>query len=124
MQGSIAGAIKVLEEVVKPLGAETIVPGHGPVAGPAVIDEVLAYLRFVRDTAREAKAAGLTPLEAARETDLGEFADLKDAERLAGNLHRAYAELDGAAPGAPIDVMAAIQDMIAFNGGKPLTCQA
>jgi cyclase len=124
MQGSIAGAIKVLEEVVKPLGAETIVPGHGPVTGPAVIDEVLAYARFVRDTARDAKAAGLTPLEAARDADLGQFADLKDAERLAGNLHRAYAELNGAAPGEPIDLMAAIQDMIAFNGGKPLTCQA
>jgi cyclase len=124
MQGSVAGAVKVLEEVVKPLGAETIVPGHGPVTGPQVIDEVLSYLRFVQDTAREAKAAGLTPLDAARQTDLGGFADLKDSERLAGNLHRAYAELDGAEPGAQIDVLAAIQDMIAFNGGRPLTCHA
>jgi cyclase len=124
MQGSVAGVIRVLEEVVKPLGAETIVPGHGPVTGPSVIDEVLAYARFVQDTAREAKAAGLTPLEAAREADLGGFADLKDSERLAGNMHRAYAELDGKALGEPIDLMAAIQDMIAFNGGKPLTCQA
>jgi cyclase len=124
MQGSIAGAIRVLEEVVKPLGAETIVPGHGPVTGPEVIDDVLAYARFVRDTAREAKAAGLTPLAAAREADLGRFADLRDAERLPGNLHRAYAELDGVAPGAQLDLMAAIQDMIAFNGGKPLTCKA
>ena len=124
MQGSIAGAIRVLTEVVKPLGAETIVPGHGPVAGPPLIDEVLSYLRFVQTTASEAKAAGLTPLEAARQTDLGEFADLKDSERLAGNLHRAYAELDGAEPGAQIDTMAAIQDMIAFNGGQPLSCHA
>lgn len=124
MQGSIAGAIKVLTEVVKPLGAETIVPGHGPVTGPQVIDEVLSYLHFVQRTAHDAKAAGLPPLAAARQTDLGEFADLKDKERLAGNLHRAYAELDGAEPGAQIDVLAAIQDMIAFNGGKPLTCQA
>lgn len=124
MQGSIAGAIKVLTEVVKPLGAETIVPGHGPVAGPKLIDEVLSYLRFVQATASAAKAAGLTPLEAARQTDLGEFADLKDSERLAGNLHRAYAELDGAEPGAQIDVMAAIGDMIAFNDGQPLSCHA
>jgi cyclase len=124
LQGSVAGLVKALEEVVKPLGAETIVPGHGPVSGPQVIDDVLSYARFVQRTAAEAKAAGLTPLEAARETDLGEFAGLKDAERLAGNLHRAYAELDGAEPGAQIDVLAAIQDMIAFNGGKPLTCYA
>jgi cyclase len=124
MQGSIAGAITVLEEVVAPLGAKTIVPGHGPVAGPEVIDQVLSYLRFVQNTAREAKSAGLSPLDAAREVDLGEFADLRDAERIAGNLHRAYAELDGAEPGAEIDVMAAIGDMIACNGGEPLSCQA
>jgi cyclase len=124
LQGSVAGLVTALEQVVKPLGAETIVPGHGPVAGPQVIDDVLSYARFVQRTAAEAKAAGLTPLEAARQTDLGEFAELKDAERLAGNLHRAYAELDGAEPGAEIDVLAAIQDMIAFNGGKPLTCHA
>jgi len=124
VQGSLAGAIKVLEEVVKPLGAETIVPGHGPVCGPEVIDEVLSYLYFVRQTALDGKAAGHTPLEAARAADLGQFADLRDSERLAGNLHRAYAELDGAEPGAPMDVMAAIGDMVTLNGGQPLTCQA
>jgi cyclase len=124
LQGSIAGAVEVLENVLKPLGAKTIVPGHGPVAGPQLIDEILAYLRFVQRTAREGKAAGLTPLATAREVDLGEFADLKDRERIAGNLHRAYAELDGAAPGAPIDMLAALQDMIDYNGGKPLSCYA
>ena len=30
VQGSVAGAIEVLEKVVRPLGATTIVPGHGP----------------------------------------------------------------------------------------------
>jgi cyclase len=124
LQGSIAGAAHVLETVVKPLGARTIVPGHGPVGGPELIDDVLAYLRFVQRTARDGKAAGLSPLEAAREVDLGEFADLKDSERIAGNLHRAYAELDGAEPGAPIDALAALQDMIALNGGQPLSCHA
>ncbi len=124
LQGSISGAIEVLEHVVAPLGATTIVPGHGPVAGPELVGQVLSYLRFVQNTAREAKSAGLSPLAAAREVDLGEFADLRDAERIAGNLHRAYAELDGAAPGARIDVMAAISDMIAYNGGRPLSCFA
>ncbi|WP_433472691.1 MBL fold metallo-hydrolase [Spirillospora sp. CA-142024] len=124
MQGSIAGAIKVLEEVVAPLDARTIVPGHGPVADPELIDRVIAYARFVQATAAEAKPAGLSPLEAARETDLGPFAGLTDPERLVGNLHRAYAELDGLEPGAQIDLVAALNDMIAFNGGRPLTCRA
>jgi len=122
--GSVSGAIKVLEQVVRPLGAQTIVPGHGPVCGPEVIDDVLGYLRFVQDVARRGKDAGCSPLQAARETDLGRYASLLDAERIVGNLHRAYAELGGAAPGAPIDTAAALMDMVAYNGGRPLTCHA
>ncbi|WP_242907068.1 MBL fold metallo-hydrolase [Actinomadura terrae] len=124
MQGSVEGVIKVLTEVVAPLDAETIVPGHGPVAGPELIDRVLGYARFVQATAERGRAAGLTPLETARETDLGEYAELTDAERIVGNLHRAYAELDGREPGARIDLGAALNDMIAYNGGRPLTCRA
>jgi len=124
LMGSISGAIAVLEERIKPLGARTIVPGHGPVCGPEVIDDVLGYLRYVQRIAAEAHAGGLGPLAAAREFGAGQYADLLDAERLVGNLHRAYAELDGAAPGAHIDIEAALADMITFNGGKPLTCLA
>ncbi|WP_433337365.1 MBL fold metallo-hydrolase [Spirillospora sp. CA-294931] len=124
VQGSIAGAISVLEETVRPLGAATIVPGHGPVCGPEVIDRVLGYLRFVQETAAHGRAAGLTPLELATETDLGPYAELSDGERIVGNLHRAYAELDGAEPGAQIDLLAAMTDMVTFNGGKPLSCHA
>ncbi|MQA98075.1 MAG: MBL fold metallo-hydrolase [Streptosporangiales bacterium] len=124
LMGSVAGAIRVLEGVVAPLGAETIVPGHGPVAGPALIDDVLGYLRFVIETARAGLGAGVSPLEAAREVDLGPYAELSDRERVVGNLHRAYAELGGAEPGAPIDVATALSEMVDYNGGRPLTCLA
>jgi cyclase len=124
LMGSVSGWIEVLETVLRPLGAGTIVPGHGPVCGPEVIDDVLAYLRFVQDLAREAKPAGLTPLDAARQVDLGGFKDLLDAERVVGNLHRAYLELDRGERGAPIDLFGAFGDMIAYNGGQPLTCHA
>jgi cyclase len=124
LMGSIAGSIDVLENVVRPLAARTIVAGHGPVCGPELIDDIVGYLRFVQDVARRGSEAGLTPLAAARQTDLAEYADLLDAERIVGNLHRAYAELNGAEPGAPIDVIAALTDMVAYNGGKPLTCHA
>ncbi len=90
----------------------------------AIADDVLAYLRFVQDTARQGRAAGLSPLEAARTADLGPFKDLYDSERIVGNLHRAYCELDGAERGAPLDVARALADMVAYNGGRPLTCHA
>ncbi|MGY1812668.1 MBL fold metallo-hydrolase [Blastococcus sp. SYSU D00820] len=124
LSGSVAGAIEVLERFVVPLGARTIVPGHGPVCGPEVIDEVLAYLRFVLDVAQRAADAGLTPLDAARETDLGRFAEWTDGERIVGNLHRAMAELAGLPAGGAIDGFAALRDMVAYNGGRPLTCLA
>jgi cyclase len=124
LMGSVSGWIEVLETVLRPLGARTLVPGHGPVCGPEVIDDVLAYLRFVQRTAREAKAEGLSPLQAARAVDLSEFKDLLDAERIVGNLHRAYLELDGAERGAPLDLVQALGDMVAYNGGRPLTCHA
>jgi cyclase len=124
LQGSVAGAVAALRDVIKPLSPETIIPGHGPVCGSDIIDATLEYLDFVQATARYGRSAGLTPLEAARETQLGAYAELTDAERIVGNLHRAYAELDGAAPGAPIDAAAAFEDMVAFNGGRPLACHA
>lgn len=106
-------------------GATTIVPGHGPVfESSEPIDDTLEYLRFIERTAAGGSAAGLSPLEAARRADLGRFAHWPDAERIAGNLHRAYAELAGAQRGAPIDIVAALTDMVAYNGGVPLTCLA
>jgi len=123
LAGSVTGARRAVADLKK-LDAQTIVPGHGPVCGPEVIDRVLAYLDFVLDLARRGTAAGESPLEVARASDLGEFAALTDPERLVGNLHRAYAELAGAAPGAAIDVGAALSDMITYNGGQPLTCYA
>ena len=124
LMGSISGWIEVLETVLRPLGARTLVPGHGPVCGPEVIDDMLAYLRFVQDVAQQAKAAGLSPLEAARAADLGKFKDLLDAERIVGNLHRAYLELDGEERGGPLDIVRALVDMVAYNGGQLLTCHA
>ncbi|HEX6524617.1 MAG TPA: MBL fold metallo-hydrolase [Streptosporangiaceae bacterium] len=122
--GSIEGSIEVLEQVVRPLRAATIVPGHGPVCGPEVIEDVLGYVRFVADLARSGIAAGLSPLAAAREADLGVYAGWTDPERIVGNLHRAYLELNGGGRGAPIDYIAVLREMVAYNGGRPLTCHA
>ncbi|MFQ5382587.1 MAG: MBL fold metallo-hydrolase, partial [Dehalococcoidia bacterium] len=68
--------------------------------------------------------ADASPLEVARETDLGKFGELLDAERLAGNLHRAFSELRGEERGAAINTQAAIGDMVVYNGGKMPRCLA
>jgi cyclase len=126
LSGSVLGALDVLEQFLKPLGARIIVPGHGPVAGPEVIDDVLGYLYFVRDIAEQGRAAGLSPLEAAQGVSLGRYAEWSDPERIVGNLHRAYADLSGCAEdrGVPVNAPGALADMVVYNGGRPLTCRA
>jgi cyclase len=125
LTGSVAGCVEALEKMVLPLGARVTVPGHGPVfEGTGPVEATLDYLRFVLDLAARGRAAGVPPLQAARDTDLGRFASWPDAERIVGNLYRAYAELDGTEPGGPVDTVAALSDMVAYNGGKPLTCMA
>jgi cyclase len=106
------------------LGAETIIPGHGSVCGPEVMDDVEAYLTLIQDTAREAFEAGLTPLDASRQTDLGRFSEWHDAERIAGNLHRAYSELRWEPPGTKLDLAPMVADMVSLNGGRPVRCLA
>ena len=123
LQGSVAGAIEVLDEVLKPIGATTIVPGHGAVGGPELIDPVLGYLRFVQASARAGRDAGLSPLDTARELDLGEYAELLDAERIVGNLHRAYSELAGNPVDTRLTVPSVWPDMVTFHGG-PIACHA
>ena len=123
VMGSVSGSLDALK-TLRDLKAETIVPGHGPVTTPAVLDDVEAYLRFVQDTARSGFDANASPLDLARDTDLGPFADLHDSERFVANLHRAYSELRGEAPGTPIPLGQVMPDMISYNGGKVPECLA
>jgi cyclase len=122
LAGSVQGWIEALDRL-RALGAETIVPGHGAICGPDVIDDVAAYMQLVLDAARRGMAAGVEPLEVARELDLGRFSAWLDGERLAANLHRAYSELRGEPRGAPLPGKA-VADMIAFNGGQLPRCLA
>lgn len=123
LMGSVAGWLDALDRV-RALGAETIIPGHGPVAGPEVLDDVAAYLRFVQQSAKAAYDAGASPLDAARDLDLGPFAEWTDSERIVGNLHRAYSELRGEPRGAQIDTATAFAQMLDYNGNQPLRCLA
>ena len=121
--GSVSGSLEAVKRL-RELGAEIIVPGHGPVCGPEVMDDVEAYLTFVQETARTAFEAGMTPLDAARQADLGRFAGWHDSERLAGNLHRAYSELRWETMGTVLDFGPIVADMVALNGGRPVRCLA
>ncbi len=122
LEGAIAPYFTALERL-RALGTDTIVPGHGPVCGPEALDEVAGYLRFIQEVAHAGVAAGLTPLEAARATDLGLYAGLSDPERIVGNLHRAYSELRGEPAGTPLPLLPIVREMEAYSG-HPARCFA
>jgi cyclase len=117
--GSVTGAMRALDWLARFEPAH-LVPGHGPLLTAGQLDEVFGRLRryyqLVLDTANAGLDRGRTPLEAAQECDLGDFAGWADAERIVLNLHRAYAERQG----VELDLVAALADAVAFRGG-PMT---
>jgi cyclase len=116
LMGSLDGARRSLEWLAS-FAPAVVVPGHGPVADaqtfPAVLDAHDRYYRCVERVATEGRRDGLTPLDAARRCDLGEFAAWADPERIVLNLHRAYADADG----GDVDLIAAMIDAVTYNGG-------
>jgi cyclase len=123
LMGSLAGSLEALDRIME-LEPVVVVPGHGAPADLAAVARCGEYLRTVQTHAERTFAEGLSPLESARHFDGSDFADLLDPERLAGNLHRAYAELAGVRGGDDIDYLAAFADMVTLNGGRPLRCLA
>ncbi|MCY0935134.1 MBL fold metallo-hydrolase [Streptomyces sp. H34-S4] len=122
VMGSVRGSLRALERL-RALGATTIVPGHGPVGGPEILDANEGYLRWIQGLAEEGAGAGSTPLDLARATGLGPYAGLLDAERLLPNLHRAYAEEQGLPEGSPLDIPAVFEEMAVYHGSAPV-CHA
>ncbi|HLI45061.1 MAG TPA: MBL fold metallo-hydrolase [Acidimicrobiales bacterium] len=118
--GSIEGALRSLEWLWS-FRPEQLVPGHGPIVPARELDRVLGeherYYRLVLDRAEAGRRAGRSPLEVARETELGEFAAWADSERLVLNLHRAYADAES----GDVDLALAFADAIAWNAGAPLS---
>ncbi|MFG3157823.1 MBL fold metallo-hydrolase [Streptomyces sp. NPDC048219] len=120
--GSVSGCLAALD-ALRALEPRVIVPGHGPVSGPEVLDDTADYLRFLRSLAAEGTEDGTHPLALAASADLGRFGDWLDSERIVPNLHRACAEALGAEPGSPLDMNALFADMVAFHGRLP-ACHA
>ncbi|WP_328767135.1 MBL fold metallo-hydrolase [Streptomyces sp. NBC_00286] len=83
------------------LDVDTIVPGHGPVTTKEAVRTVHDYLSYVHEQATARFSAGMPAEAAARDINLGGFADLDESERLAVNVHTVYRELDASLP--PLD---------------------
>lgn len=87
------------------LGAENIVPGHGPMTDAAGVRRMQQYLRWVDREARQRFDAAMPVEEAIADIALGEYRNWLDAERLAVNVASLYREYAGDASGPDVVAM-------------------
>ncbi|HKG03592.1 MAG TPA: MBL fold metallo-hydrolase [Conexibacter sp.] len=86
-------------ETLLSLDAGVYVPGHGPPCGPAEIEELAAYWRWLRDGVAEQRAAGRSASEAAqllvRSDEHRRWAAWEGPERIVVSVATMYRNLDG-----------------------------
>jgi glyoxylase-like metal-dependent hydrolase (beta-lactamase superfamily II) len=109
--GPVEGWLAALERLADS-GAQTFVPGHGPVCGVAEVERLADYWRWLESAARRRLAAGASPAAVARELVLGDeiaargFADWLDPERAVISVRTIDAHRRGAArPPGPRDLV-------------------
>ena len=94
--GPASGWLAALETIAA-LDIDTVVPGHGPVAGPQCLEPARRYLDRLHAVATAGYNAGRTAISAAREIagrDPALFRNPPESERLIANVHAIYGELD------------------------------
>ncbi|MFI9273000.1 MBL fold metallo-hydrolase [Kitasatospora sp. NPDC052896] len=114
---SLTGAIAALDTLLG-LAAGIIVPGHGPVCGPAEAERMRGYFELLGAHAERSHARGLSPLEAARRFVPPAFAaGWRLPERMVVTIAAHYRELDGdrAAP----DMIALMADCARYAASAP-----
>jgi cyclase len=91
--GPIANWIAACELLLGLEGVTTVVPGHGPVTTLETVAGLQAYFEHLATEARARCDAGMSPLEAAADIDLGPYGDLREPERLVANVAALYREM-------------------------------
>lgn len=86
-------------------GASQVVPGHGPVVGPAEVVRFRDYLEYVGEQAAVRYRAGMPYWEAALDIPMAAYADWGHRERLVITLAAVYRELGLDEPFDPVAVM-------------------
>jgi cyclase len=111
--GPVANWVAACDRILG-LGAPTVVPGHGPVCGPAEVETQRDYFAWLVEEVRPRAEAGMDPVAAAREIDLGPRSALGEQERFVANVAAVYRDLG--AP-APADAATILMQMAEYGAG-------
>jgi glyoxylase-like metal-dependent hydrolase (beta-lactamase superfamily II) len=88
-----------------------VVPGHGPLASPSALVDLKEYFGLLTVEARLRFDAGMTPLEAARDIDLGPYGGWSEAERIVANVHALYRDFGSALPSDALTLMGEMAEL-------------
>ncbi len=113
--GPVANWMAACDRIIG-LRPDAVVPGHGPVCDTAVVAAERDYFAFVEREATVRAAAGMTPLEAARDIDLGDYAGLGERERFVVNVIAVYRDLGH---DVPADSLTMLDQMAAYGAADP-----
>jgi glyoxylase-like metal-dependent hydrolase (beta-lactamase superfamily II) len=91
-EGPVSNWIAACDRILA-LDASLLVPGHGPLTDRRGAEAVKAYLEHLVREVRPRHAAGMDAWTAARDIELGPFADWSDRERIVVNVDTLYREL-------------------------------
>jgi cyclase len=108
--GPVANWIAACERIVD-LSPRVVVPGHGPLATTDAVRDLKAYFEMLVAEARLRFDAGLNPLAAARDMEMGPFAEWGEPERLVANVRALYREFGD---DDPYDAVTLMEDMAAL----------
>jgi len=93
------------------LEPSVVVPGHGPLATPAAVADLRDYFEHLTREARLRFDAGMSPLDATRDIDLGPYVGWSEPERVVANVRALYRDFGD---GAPSDVLTVMAEMAAL----------
>ena len=96
--GPVANWITACERILE-LRPTVVVPGHGPLATPAAVAELKDYFEFLATETRLRFDGGMSPMEAARDIDLGPYSGWSEPERRGGQRPRPLSGLREPRPG-------------------------
>jgi len=111
-EGSLVNWIETVESLLA-LRPDVIVPGHGPITDAEGLRAMQAYLTHIVNEGSKLKERGLSPVDAAKEIDIGAYEKWTDSERIVLNLMRLWLELDGRPATERINAMEAFDAMAA-----------
>jgi glyoxylase-like metal-dependent hydrolase (beta-lactamase superfamily II) len=108
--GPLSNWIAACEKILA-MDLELIVPGHGPLADKAAVEELRAYLEHLYEEVGACHARGMTAVEAASAISLDRWASWGEAERVVVNVATIYNELSGSPePVAPLEAFQLMAD--------------